>query len=388
MGQVRTQQELYDIFKDEVQVSNPTLTDFTDGSINDAVAGAFSVAANELQALLIDKFVLTLFEGATGQDLEDLATDHFGESFARPGASNAIGVVEFTRPTFTNGAVTIPAGTVVKTDQDANGETKSYNTLLTVAMGVSDLSVFASVEAQDAGTVGNTEAGTVINIESTLTDPTVVVNNAVDILGGEEELDDVDYLEYIRNEIQKLSGGSCEAIQAALENVPGIEQATVKEFIGYVIGWDISGSLPVGDPFIIARVKAFISDANGTANAALIDLAKEAIKTVKGCGVMVEVFAAVAVTQDWTAAITLNPGGPNYSSLSVDTAPIITSMTEYLQNLDIGDDFVRTIARAAIMDIWGPDGSNDLTDFQTVTPTGDVSTEDNERLVPGVISTQ
>ena len=385
---IRTQQELYDFYKAEVQTRNPKLTDFTDGSINDALAGAFAVGGNELQALLIEKFTITLFDGAEGQDLETLATDHFGDSFARPDASNAVGIVEFTRPTFTAGAVTIPAGTVVKTDQDANGEEKRYDTQVSVNMGATDVSVFASIVAQDEGVTGNTPLGTVINIESTLTDPSIEVNNAADISGGEEELDDVDYLEFIRNEIKKLAGGACPAIEAALENVPGIEKATVKEFITTVIEWNPATMTEIGTEFLIARVKAFISDANGTANAALIDLAETAIETVRGCGVKVEVISAVAVSQDWTGVLTLNPSGPNFATLSTDTTMIVNSMTEYLQNLDIGDDFVRTTARSAIMAIWGPAGSDDITEFQTVTPTGDVSTLENERLIPGVIKTQ
>jgi hypothetical protein len=49
----RSFQELYDIYKNRVQALDPELTDFSDGSINDILAGSTSTLVQELTRLLL-----------------------------------------------------------------------------------------------------------------------------------------------------------------------------------------------------------------------------------------------------------------------------------------------------------------------------------------------
>jgi hypothetical protein len=291
--------------------------------------------------------------------------------------------VTFSRPNSLAGDVLIPAGTIVKTDINALGEEQRFATIISLEM--TGLTTNASVEAVVVGTKGNITAGEVTTIESALTDPTITVTNAADFAGGEPEQDDATYREYIRNLIQQLKGATKEAIEAKLLTVPGVEQATVIEFLQTVIEWDDPNDLPIGDAFTIPRVKAFIADANGTANQALIDAAQAAATTVRACGVRIDVLGATPVTLNWTATIALNPSGPNYAELSTDTSMLETSMSQYIQDLEIGDDFVRALANQAMLAIWGPSGTDDLTNFVTVSPSGDVTTAENERLIPGTM---
>ena len=127
--QVPSQQDLYDLYKNEIQSRNPSLTDFEEGSKLDSIGGGLSVAGAEIVKSIVDLFAKTYFSTANGpevtqgsDDLELLAVDHFGDAFARPAASPAIGNVTFSRPTIAAGNVVIPAGTIVKTEKDANGE--------------------------------------------------------------------------------------------------------------------------------------------------------------------------------------------------------------------------------------------------------------------------
>ena len=60
-------------------------------------------------------------------------------------------------------------------------------------------------------------------------------------------------------------------------------------------------------------------------------------------------------------------------------------MEQYIRDLPIGQVFDRGLSRLAILAIWGPDGTNDLTDFVTNSPTGNVSATPTEKLVPGVV---
>lgn len=387
--EVPSQQELYDLYKNEVQARNPALTDFEEGSKLDSLGGGFSTAGQQIIKFILDNFAKTFFDTAHGpevtggsDDLELLAVDHFGDSFARPAAEPAIGVVTFSRPS-AGPAVTILAGTIVKTDKNANGEEQRFATLSTVTL--TGLTINASVEAVNPGTDGNVLANKVVNIETALTDPTVSVNNAAPFTGGEAEDTDAEYREFIRNKIETLRGATAAAIKAAAENVPGVETATPIEDLQAVIEWDIGNSLPVGDYFRIPRVRLFIADINGSASQALLDAVSAAVEFVRACGVKVNVIAATALNVNWTISLSLNPGGPNFTLLSSDTTLIEESMAQYIRDLPVGTSFDRGLAKLAIMAIWGPSGTNDLTDLTNIVPTGNITATATQKLVPGTM---
>lgn len=80
---VKTQGEFYDLYKNEVSGLAGELTDFSEGSMHDILAGAISTGLNELSELIISEFMKTFFGLAEGEDLEFLAIDHFGDDFDR-----------------------------------------------------------------------------------------------------------------------------------------------------------------------------------------------------------------------------------------------------------------------------------------------------------------
>lgn len=112
-----------------------------------------------------------------------------------------------------------------------------------------------------------------------------------------------------------------------------------------------------------------------------------AIKNVRAAGVFIETRGATPFVLNWTASITLNPSGPSYATLQNDPAPIEITMESYLDNLAITDGFNRALARQAILAIWGPAGTNDITDFVNVTPSGDVagSVSPPTKIIPGTV---
>lgn len=387
---MRTQQELLDLFIAELQNQNPDLTDTEIGSIIDVLGGALSTAVYEIQQLTIDEFRKTFFDTANGpeitgssDDLERLAVDHFGDEFARPEAVKASGVVTFSRPTSGAGNVSILAGTVVKTPANAAGTSERFEVESDVLL--TGLTVNASVRALVAGPSGNVQANKVTQIETALTDPSVVVNNAASFAGGEAEQNDADYRETIRTLLQSLKGGTLEAIQAKALTVGGIEFAKAIEFLQYVKEWDVGGGVPIGDYFALPRVKLYVADANGVASAPLVASVQTAVDSVRAAGVRVEVLAAIALSQNWQASITLNPSGPNFSTLSVDPQMIVDEMVKYLQDLPIGTGFNRGTAKNYIMGLFGPSGTDDLTNFTTNTPSGDVTAAANQKIIPGTV---
>jgi hypothetical protein len=385
---LRTRQDLYDIIKNEIQTVNPNLTDFEAGSVLDCLVGATSTGLSEVMDLVISQFNKTFIDLANGpeitggnDDLENLAVDHFGSDFARPDDQYAVGVVTFSRANDDDGDCTIPAGTVVKTETNANGEAQSFSTLLQVVM--TSTSINASVKAVSSGTKGNVDAAKIIVVESTLTDPSIVVTNEDAMAGGAAAQSDADYRETIRNLIQQLKGATAEAIQAKALTVSGVEAATIVEVDQTVIEYDESTEEVSGEAFRIPNSTLYVADANGEANEALISLVQTAIDTTRACGVKINVVGATAYEMDWEASITLNPGGPNYTELLSDPSMIEQSMTDYINNLSIGDGFDRPAANAALLLIWGPDGTDDITVFTSSVPSGSVAAVAGQKIVPG-----
>lgn len=386
-----SQQELYDRFITALQSEAPDLTDTTEGSIIDILAGMCSTAVAEVTATNAANIKKTFFDTADGpevtggpDDLQTLAVDHFGSNFARPAAMLAVGTVHFSRPNTSFGTIVIPAGTIVKTAQSASGVSVRFQTLIDVTM--SGISVEASVTALVAGSSGNVQAGKVTQIETTVADPTITVTNLADFSGGAEAQNDSQYRETIRNLIQSLKGATAPAIVAKALTVSGIVLATAQEFKQYVKNWDVASNAATGSYYAISIAKLFIADANGSASQALVDLVQTAIDSVRACGVKIDVVAATPVTINWNASISLNPLGPNYATLQASSAKVTDLMKEYLQNLDIGQSFDRGLARAFIMSQLGPSGTNDLTDFVTNKPVGNITAANFEKMVPGTIT--
>lgn len=392
---IKSQQELWQLFINELQGLAPDLTDTNEGSINDSIAGATSLGGVELQKLILDKFNKTFFSTANGpevtggdDDLQTLAVDHFGNDFARPQATAAIGVVAFSRPTSGAGNITIPDGTIVKTKPDATGTVQRFKTV--GAVTITGTSINASVVALSAGTAGNVNSGMISVIESTLLDTSITVSNSAALTGGAAQMGDSDYREYIRNKIETIRGATMSAIQAAAQNVSGVVTATGIELLKPVIFYDIAaqGILSGAAWFYIPYVTLYVADANGTASTALVAAVKAAIASVRAAGVIVNVAGASPVTINWTALLTLNPGGPNYATLASDTTMIKQAMANYINSLPIGTGFSKTAANNAILALYGSGGTNDLVSFQTTVPTADVAATTVQKLIAGTIGTQ
>ena len=391
---LKSQQEIYDLFIDELQSLAPGLTDTNDGSNIDALAGATSVAISEVVQLTIDEFAKTFFDTANGpdvtgdvDDLENLAVDHFGDAFARPAASSATGEVTFSRATAAAGDCVIAAGTVVKTPIDSSGNSQRFTVDSEVTL--TGTTIDASVTAVVAGTDGNIGVGELTVIETTLTDNTVTVTNAAAFGDGEDTETDTQYRETIRNLIETLRGATKAAIEAAALTVAGVQTATAFEELQYVMEWDIATGavVPGEDYFGIPRVKLYVADANGVASASLLASVTTAVDLVRACGVRIEILSGSALTLNWTMAVTLNPSGPNYATLQTDTTMIVDTMTQYIQDLDVAESFVIATAEAYILSLWGPSGTDDLTAVATSVPSGSVAPAANQKLIPGTIQT-
>lgn len=383
---VLTQQEFYDIYKNEVTGQAPEFTDFSVGAIHDIIAGALSIAVNEVTELIVSEFMKTFFALAEGEDLDKLAVDHFGDSFARPDASFATGVATFSRPNTDAGNVSILAGSIIKTKKNASGEEIRFKTDATVVL--TGLTISVNITAMIPGVSGNVNATNINVIETALTDASVTVNNSADMAGGKEKLSDEEYREFIKARILSLAGATEAAIVGAALSVPGVAFAKPITLERVVIDYDIANDqiLPGSTFFRIPYPVLYIADASGNSSPSLIESVRQAILLVRAAGVRIEVRGAVSSDLDWTASLTLNGSGPNYAELSTDLTKIKDSMSAYInEQLAVGQGFNRASANAYILSIWGAAGTNDLTSFSTSIPSGNVSIAVNEKLIAGTM---
>lgn len=387
MPTLRSAEDYYKIYKNAVRSSDTEgakLNDFSEGSINDMMASAGGLMGSELATIIVESFNKTLIANTSGDDRDELVTDHYGDDFSRLGPQKSVGIVKFSRPNDAAGTVAIAAGTTVETTPDSEGNKQSFVTLSDVNMV--GTTVYASIEAVEAGPEGNVESGDINVIADSLSDGSITVTNEDDTSGGSDTQTDAEYLDYVGQLINQLRGATSPSIESKLKSVPGIEKVTVFESYQKVKNWNDSAGSTEGSAYTIVSTTAYIADANGTANDALIDKAEDKVTAEKAAGANITIVAASASSLNWLAEITLNPGGPNYAELSSNTEKIENTMREYIEDLAIGADFDRTAAEIYVLGVWGSDGTNDLSAFETLTPTGDVATADNIKLIPGTIS--
>lgn len=379
--------QFYDIYKNEVIANASELTDFSDGSMHDIVTGALSAGLNEICELILIEFSKTYFDLAEGADIDKLAVDHFGESFARPAASKSTGAITFSRANTDAGDVTIPIGTVVKTAKDSNGvELRFVTTVLGTMTG---LTLSVDIEAVEAGPDSRVQAAKIIVLESSLTDSSVTVSNPLAMAGGEDAPTDESYREIIRSLIKSLAGATESAVKAAALTVLGVANVALVTTERIVIDYDIGLDqiVPGAIYFRIPYVYVYISDEDGNSSSALIAAVKEKLVGVRAAGVKIEALGGIAVPLSWTASVTLDSGGPSFIEFQTDTSRIVDTMNDYINKvLAIGADFIKADANTYIMSIWGPTGTGDLTGFSSSVPSGNVTTAVNEKLIAATVS--
>jgi hypothetical protein len=393
MATILTRQQIYTMWVTELQAQQSALTDLNEGSLIDVQAGVTAQILAVLSKLTVEEFAKTFFNSADGpevtggaDDLQTLAVDHFGDDFARPVAGKATGSVTFSRATTAFGNVLIPAGTALLSVANAAGQKSRYVTTTDVTMTTT--SIAANIECDTAGSAGNAAIGAISTIQSTLLDSGIVVTNAAALANGVDKYTDAQYRSYIINKLQSLKGATLLALQATALTVAGVVTATAIETLVTVIPYNPGTSLPVPGAayFQFPYAYIYIADANGTASATLVNTVQAALDLVRAAGVKVSAVGAGAVSLNWTVAITLNAGGPNFATFQTDKTQLINSMKTYINTLAIGTGFVRATAQTAILAIWGPTGTNDITAIVTSVPTGDVAITSTQKLVAGSVN--
>lgn len=320
---------------------SPQITDLSVGSIVRSEVEAF---AQELQALYVENYIA--YQGA----LENLKSDLFG--LTKKAGNYSTGFVVFSRITATSQAVPIITGTRIQTSGGL-----VYTTTADTAIPISGTdSPSVAVRAIAVGKSFNTAAATITSFVNGL-DGVDTVTNALPTTGGVDEETEAQYQRRFQEWVEGLAGSNGAGLRAAALSVVGITSASSRDLIPPV--GNVNGELYVDDGSaggpsvaLVAQVQAVINgDGSPTSPG------------YKAGGVNIVVKAPTTVTQNIVVQIYLSSGAVNQTAT---TSALLTALTNYINNLGIGEDIIFIELGALCLDIPG------IVDANFTTPAGNV----------------
>ena len=372
--------------------SCPKVTDLTEGSVLRSILEA---VAREIARLETG----TLF--AMQNAILQSTYTTFGFDLLPP--QTATGAVLFTLDTTFIGTITIPHGTIVSVP---GLPAKSYQTTAdTTVVRTGDpsdpLTVMAAIACLQAGSIGNTGAGTITRLQTSVIGVTAVTNDQTLFTGTDAETEAERQARFAQF-IQSLQRSTMQAI------LTGARSTRILDDYGYVVDQVRKVSTVENDPTIFNEASG-ISDCNpGTPNPdnprpgtiwvfvhngistptdALIQAAEQVLTgwedTTTTPSTIYPGFKPAAIeclvfpADEVSVPISLTYGlAPGYIPEQVD--PEITrAITTYFQSLNVGDTLVVEQLKRAIVSVAG------IFDFSLLTPTTNVSCSYKQLAIVG-----
>lgn len=243
-----------------------------DGTQWKLLLDAASVMGAEVYFQTVDRFNGLFLNTASFEKLSRWVADRYG--VVRLGATSGVVSLTFSRTTTTS-EITIAGGTTVS---DPSGTVKfETDEDLELAIGVASASVDATSTA--TGRDQRAEANTLTQIEGSLPQPDLTVNNPQKAAGGNDGESDFDLRARARGIFVNARRGTLSAIRQGCFTVAGVRDAAVYEY-----------RHPNGCATGIVGV--VVSDQSGNCNDALVDLVSQVLDEWRGAGIQVIVNSA------------------------------------------------------------------------------------------------
>lgn len=320
-----TLDDLYNDAKAELVNRRPDLT-VNDGDISDMGMAAIAAVGDRLVGYAAQLTRATFVDGALGDDLTKLASDHW--NITRFPAIDAIGAVTFTR-TDTSLAGDIPAGTVVATVQDALGATATFTTDTLQHFAIADAGPYTvNITAVNGGVSGNVQAGNIARINTTLF-TTFTVVNANATLGGAGQEDDDALRTRIRTFSTTLRRGTLAALEYGALQVPQVKNSVAVE--------DSTGIVTV-----------YVADINGASNAAMVSAVLIELVNWRAAGALVNVSGGGLYQLNPISIQLTVRAGINTQAL---VANVQASITARVAKLKIGEICSRDLIKQAALNV-------------------------------------
>lgn len=299
----------------------------------------------------------------TAASVSDDALEQFGASElgeTRAGAKSAIVPLVFTRAA--GGSTVIPKGTIAGT---AGGVTFATISALSFASGQTGPLTVAAL-ASTAGPGGNVPRGSIVEILSTLSDPTFEVEQLEDASGGIGVQSTDDYQAQCQSAYQRARKGTLVAIQEAAALVDGVASARAFELL--------DGDAQTG------RVVLQILGHGGTTNSALATRVRVAMDSVRAAGVPV-------ITQPMNPrplairvfGLLVIPGYDPTTVLGLAADALVSFVTE-LSSSPTSYQVGATIYRARLLGLLAATEGLQVPEGSLVSPAADVTPSAGEYL--------
>jgi uncharacterized phage protein gp47/JayE len=313
---------------------DPSAIDRKPGSTLNVLFAGAAAMTEEVERRAMAKFAALTLAGANGPELDALAAERTYGLVTRFGASPSVVPVRLSRaavgllPTGTVPAGTLLSAGAVQFALDAD------ETFLLGQLGPLE----TTATATSAGAVTSVQAGAIAAFAdaSKLFDPRLAVTNPEPSAGGADAEEDDPLRARIRAFPNAVRRGTLAAIEFGALLVPGVTKAVAVEVL------DLSG-LQTG------LVLLYVADANGQANAALVNKVRLALREWRAGGIAVRVAGAVPTFIDVALAIGFLDGYATPGVQSQARAAVVDAVNRLAPN----EPLLRSTIVAALRTIPG-----------------------------------
>ncbi len=351
-------------------------TRVTDYNVGSVVRTMLEASAAEIEELYLQYFI----------GLQEAIPVSVFNTFGFPAlpAAAASGVVRFSTSAPATSTITIPAGSVVRIPTTQ----VSYATQVDAFILSGQTYVDVLVACQQVGTVGNTDAATIIELVTAVSGVATASNPQPLVNGRDVETDDERKTRF-QGYISTLARGTKAAVEYGAKTAKLTDSlGTVTEYVahaGVVEPWVDDNTQP------ISLVRVYVHNGASATSSPLVAKAQQVIDGAyesdgvtpvpgtgwKAAGVQCIVEAAADLPVDVTGTIVIDSG---YDSAAVQSA-CETAVRSYIQGLDVGADVLLSELIAIVKrDVQGV--------FNVVLsdPSADVAVAANTKAISGTIT--
>jgi len=217
--------DLMNLGKAEAIIRRPSLG-IRVGDISEMLIAGASAMADRLIGWLAERIGATFLDGASGDDLTQLAADHW--AIQRRAATSSVGTVTFTRASADGTSQSFPIGTTVATARDSQGNDVQFVTTQVASWAVStNGDRVVNVQAVTAGVDGNLSAANLITriISTPPAGGAYTLTASSQPAGGSEEESDSDLRDRVRLYPSTLRRGTLGALEYGAKQITTIAVA-------------------------------------------------------------------------------------------------------------------------------------------------------------------
>lgn len=313
-------------------VNNTNISRTSPGSKVRAIAEAMSYKMGKMWRTFDLNVGQAFIDGAKGQYLDYIGdmmgVSRLGQTFASVSALDQnikFYVDSGTFGTINGGSsINIPTGTIISTQPAAEGI--RYRVLASTILSSSDSEGYVSVQSISAGSKVNVGSGTLIyhnfNNYSDSVNSTLKVVNEGDIIQAQDVESDTNFRFRITNQLLNLERANSTAIRLAALNVPGVADVVVIPYHRGIGTFDI-----------------ILKSVTPTVSSNLISAAQLAVDQVTAQGVVGTVRGPTEIGLSLVGTLSLKRVISAQEESNLIDA-VTTNMTDYINGLDIAEDFI------------------------------------------------